>query len=58
MQKVNDRIGLFFDDFIWVELVIFWDGIEIHVHDVLTFHLYLKENIRHRHSKDQHFNDV
>jgi hypothetical protein len=41
-----------------LKLVILWDGIEIHVPDVLTFHLYLKENIRHRHSKDQHFNDV
>ena len=41
-----------------LKLVIRWDGNEIHVPDVLTFHFYLKENIRHRHSKDQHFNVV
>jgi hypothetical protein len=41
-----------------LKLVICWDGIEIYVHDVLTFYFYLKENIRHRHSKDQHFSDI
>lgn len=41
-----------------LKLIICWDGIEIHVPDVLTFHLYLTENTRHHHSIDQPFNDV
>lgn len=41
-----------------LKLVILWDDTEIHVPDDLTFHFYLKENIRHRHCKDQHFSDV
>jgi len=41
-----------------LKLVVCWDGNEIHVHDVSTFHFYLKEKIRHCHSKDQHFNYV
>jgi hypothetical protein len=41
-----------------LKLVMCWDGNEIHVPDVLTFRFYLKENIRHRHSKDRYFNDV